>query len=428
MKKVLIITYYWPPVGGSGVQRWAKFAKYLPEMGWKPIIYTPENPEMTSIDKQLAEELPKEIEVIKTKITEPYNIYRRLFGTQSSTDLKVLTSKDKKPSWKNKLSLFIRSNFFIPDPRVWWVNKSVKFLKKYLEENHVDAIITTGPPQSMHLIGLKLSKTTCYPWFADFRDPWTKMYWYKKMPLCNFAKKKNNALEKEILDNATGIIAVNPFVQKDFQAMTKTPVHLITNGYDEEDFNQIVEPDGNFNIVHTGLFPMDGNPEILWEILKQKCLNEPEFKKRMRIRLVGKTDSNIIASIKNAGLEQNTIDLGYKEHRFAVREQIAASLLLLPLRNDPDNIAVLPGKVFEYLASKRPILGIGQENGVMASVIHNAGAGNVCDWNNADGIKKMIDTVWKEYLLNIDNTINADIEQYTRKNLTKKLIEILENE
>ena len=428
MKKVLIITYYWPPVGGSGVQRWAKFAKYLPEMGWKPIIYTPENPEMTSIDKQLAEELPKEIEVIKTKIIEPYNIYRRLFGTQSSTDLKVLTSKDKKPSWKNKISLFIRSNFFIPDPRVWWVNKSVKFLKKYLEENPVDAIITTGPPQSMHLIGLKLSKATGSPWFADFRDPWTKMYWYKKMPLCNFAKKKNNALEKEILDNATGIIAVNPFVQKDFQAMTKTPVHLITNGYDEEDFNQIVEPDGNFNIVHTGLFPMDGNPEILWEILKQKCLNEPEFKKRMRIRLVGKTDSNIIASIKNAGLEQNTIDLGYKEHRFAVREQIAASLLLLPLRNDPDNIAVLPGKVFEYLASKRPILGIGQENGVMALVIHNAGAGNVCDWNNADGIKKMIDTVWKEYLLDIDNTINADIEQYTRKNLTKKLIEILENE
>lgn len=428
MKKVLIITYYWPPVGGSGVQRWAKFAKYLPEMGWKPIIYTPENPEMTSIDKQLAEELPKEIEVLKTKITEPYNIYRRLLGTQSSTDLKVLTSKDKKPSWKNKISLFIRSNFFIPDPRVWWVNKSVKFLKKYLEENHVDAIITTGPPQSMHLIGLKLSKATGFPWFADFRDPWTKMYWYKKMPLCNFAKKKNNALEKEILDNATGIIAVNPFVQKDFQAMTKTPVHLITNGYDEEDFNQIVEPDGNFNIVHTGLFPMDGNPEILWEILKQKCLNEPEFKKRMRIRLVGKTDSNIIASIKNAGLEQNTIDLGYKEHRFAVREQIAASLLLLPLRNDPDNIAVLPGKVFEYLASKRPILGIGQENGVMASVIHNTGAGNVCDWNNADGIKKMIDTVWKEYLLDIDNTINADIEQYTRKNLTKKLIKILENE
>ena len=255
MKRVLIITYYWPPSGGSGVQRWVKFAKYLPKEGWQPVIYTPENPELTTIDKTLAAEIPPEAEVVKTHIFEPYGIYRKLMGKGSSTDLKALTSAGSdgnevnpvnggKKSWKQKLSLYIRGNFFIPDPRIMWVRPSVKFLKSYLKKHPVDAIVSTGPPQSMHLIGLELSKATGLPWLADFRDPWTKIFYFKHLELTHRSEAKHQALEKKVVDGATRVIAVSPMVKKDFEAITSTPVELITNGFDEEDFNVPFEAAG----------------------------------------------------------------------------------------------------------------------------------------------------------------------------------------
>ena len=329
MKRVLIVTYYWPPSGGSGVQRWVKFAKYLPAAGWQPVVYTPENPELTTVDRTLAAEIPPEAEVVKNHIFEPYGIYRKLMGKGSTTDLKTLTAanavKDEvnpingqKKNWKQKLSLFIRGNFFIPDPRVMWVRPSVRFLKKYLEEHPVDAIVTTGPPQSMHLIGLRLSQATGIPWVADFRDPWTKMFYFKHLGLTSWAEKKHHRLEQSVLDGATRVIAVSPLVQDEFKAMTKTPVELITNGYDEEDFKKDVELDENFNITHTGLFASDGNPETLWKVLAQKCEEDEEFRRSLRIRLVGKTDREITDSIEAAGLGGNLKDFGYQDHEMAV--------------------------------------------------------------------------------------------------------------
>ena len=172
MKRVLIITYYWPPSGGSGVQRWVKFAKYLPDEGWQPVIYTPENPELKATDRTLEAEIPTEAEIVKTHIIEPYEIYRKLMGKGGASN-EVNPIHGGRKSWKQKLSLFVRGNFFIPDPRVMWVRPSVRFLKKYLKDHPVDAIVTTGPPHSMHLIGLRLSKATGIPWLADFREvPW----------------------------------------------------------------------------------------------------------------------------------------------------------------------------------------------------------------------------------------------------------------
>ena len=399
MKRVLIITYYWPPSGGSGVQRWVKFAKYLPKEGWQPVIYTPENPELTTIDKTLAAEIPPEAEVVKTHIFEPYGIYRKLMGKGSSTDLKALTSAGSdgnevnpvnggKKSWKQKLSLYIRGNFFIPDPRIMWVRPSVKFLKSYLKKHPVDAIVSTGPPQSMHLIGLELSKATGLPWLADFRDPWTKIFYFKHLELTHRSEAKHQALEKKVVDGATRVIAVSPMVKKDFEAITSTPVELITNGFDEEDFNDPFEADEYFNITHTGLFASDGDPEILWKVLAAKCQEDKEFQKLLRIRLVGKTDQEIVNSIETAGIGPNLVNLGYQSHEVAVREQRNASVLILPLRKEPEYEAVLPGKLFEYLASRRPILGIGQTDGAMAQVVRNTGSGIVYDWNEEQKIRR----------------------------------------
>ena len=437
MKRVLIITYYWPPSGGSGVQRWVKFAKYLPSEGWQPVIYTPENPELTAVDKTLASEIPTEAEIVKRRIVEPYGLYRKLMGKDSSTDLKTLTAAGSSDdevnpinggskSFKQKLSLFIRGNFFIPDPRVMWLHPSVKFLKSYLKDHPVDVIVTTGPPQSMHLIGLKLSRATGLPWIADFRDPWTKMFYFKHLGLTKRAEKKHHELEREVLDGATKVISVSPMVRDDFKAMTDTPVELITNGYDDEDFNKPVELDEYFNITHTGLFASDGNPETLWKVLGGKCASDEEFSRSMRIRLVGKTDKEIVSSIEAAGLGRNLKDFGYRSHDVAVKEQRNASVLILPLRKEPEYEAVLPGKLFEYLASRRPILGIGQTDGAMAKVVSETGSGVVYDWNEEKKIRSWIDFCWEEFKNDELRDNTSDISMYSRKRLTRRLAALLD--
>ncbi len=221
-RRVLIITYYWPPCGGSGVQRWVKFAKYLPAAGWQPVIYTPENPEYQGIDHSLEGEIPPEAEIVKRPIFEPYGLYRKLMGRGSTTDMKVLTStEDETPggkNWKQRLSLWLRSNLFVPDPRAGWVRPSVRFLKKYLREHPVDVIVTTGPPQSLHLIGERLHRLLGIPWIPDFRDPWTQMYWFKRMPFLPCVERRHRRLEQRVLDNASAVLTVTPLVQEAYAA------------------------------------------------------------------------------------------------------------------------------------------------------------------------------------------------------------------
>ena len=408
MKRVLVIAYYWPPAGGSGVQRWVKFAKYLPADDWAVTVYTPSNPEYTAVDRTLEAEVSPSTEVIRHPIVEPYGIYRRLMGKGSSTDMKTLTAaasggavteiSSGRKSWKQKLSLWIRGNVFVPDPRVGWVRPSVRFLKKYLAEHPVDVIVTTGPPHSMHLIGLKLHRELGIPWVADFRDPWTKMYYLKYLPLSACTWKNLRAQEQSVLDECSCVLACTPFVQKEFQAQTSTPVACITNGFDEEDFlGPAPEPDGYFNITHTGLFASDGNPLELWKVLGSMASTDASFKAALRLRLVGKVDQEVLDAISNAGLADNVVTLGYCDHATAVREQRAAIVLILPLRNDPDYRPILPGKLFEYLAAGRPVLGVGQTDGAMAMVLESTGSGTTAAWDDPAAMKTFLERAWQRF-------------------------------
>ena len=431
MKRVLIITYYWPPSGGSGIQRWVKFAKYLPSEGWQPVIYTPENPELTAIDSSLAADIPEEAEIIRRHITEPYSLYRKLMGKGSSTDMKTLVtpiSSTGRKTFRQRLSLFIRGNIFVPDPRVLWVRPSVRFLSKYLVEHPVDVIITTGPPQSMHLIGEELHRKTGIPWIPDFRDPWTKMYYLRHLGLTSLTWKILFNMEQDVLDQASKVLTVTPVVQEEYQTRTTTPVAMITNGYDEDDFkDKTVERDGYFNITHTGLLATDGNPSLLWSILGKKAASDGEFRDKLRIRLVGKVDAEVLSDMDAAGLSGNIVNLGYQDHEAAVREQLGASILILPLRDDPEYFRILPGKLFEYLASRRPILGIGQEDGAMARVIRDCGAGTVCDFRRGEGMSAFIDSAWDSFRSgNLDDT-SGDVSRYSRRSLTHSLAELLED-
>ena len=457
MKRVLVITYYWPPTGGSGVQRWVKFAKYLPDLGWEPVIYTPENPEMTAVDRTLEKEVDPGLEVIKRPIMEPYDLYRKLMGKGAETDLQKLTaagSKDEvtpissgKKSWKQRLSLWIRANVFVPDPRVTWVAPSVKFLKKYLKEHPVDAIVTTGPPQSMHLIGQQLHKALGIPWVPDFRDPWTRMYYLKHLPLTKASWDKLRKMEQSVLDDSTTVLTCTPMVQEDYAARTATPVEMITNGFDEEDFRQnsldlrglklfsptrlrkVLSDSGNqdcFVMTHTGLLAADGNPENLWKALQNIAEKDPDFKNALVINLIGRVDKAVLDTIDQAGLTPNLHLPGYLDHAATVEAQRSADVLVLPLRNDPDYAIILPGKLFEYLASRRPILGIGQADGAMARVLDDTKSGITAEFTDIDTMQNFLEDAWEQHKAGGIPPIGGDIDKYSRKSTAKQLAALLD--
>ena len=431
MKRVLVISYYWPPAGGSGVQRWVKFARYLPAEDWQPVIYTPENPEMTTVDRTLEDEIPQEAEILKTRITEPYNLYRALTGKKAGDPSgnmgEVNPISGGRKSLSGKIALAIRGNLFIPDPRCLWIRPSVRFLEKYLKEHPVDIIVSTGPPHSMHIIAMKVAKKTGIPWIADFRDPWTRIFYFKHLPLTSWARHRHLSLEKKVLDSASAIVTVTKPLAAEFRTMTKTPVHCITNGFDESDFRQIIEPDGFFNITHTGLFASDGNPGTLWKVLEDKCAEDKEFKDMLRIRLVGKTDKEVTESIMANGLAENLRNLGYQTHLVATREQMGASMLLLPQRREPEFKAVLTGKLFEYLASGHPILGIGMTEGAMAEVLEETGRGRMVDWDDYGGTRAFIETCWKGFKEDCTAPVKGDISQYSRRELTARMARLMES-
>ena len=434
MKRVLIITYYWPPTGGSGVQRWVKFAKYLPEEGWEPVIYTPENPEQLAVDHSLESEIPPQTEIIKTRITEPYELYKNFLrkSGHSKEAVEVNPVNAQKKSFLQKAAMWVRGNLFRPDPRCMWINPSVKYLERYLKEHPVDLIVSTGPPQSMHLIGMKLARKTGLPWIADFRDPWTKIFYFKHLSMTRATERWHKKMEKKVLDQASAVVAVSPLVQQDFQMMTQTPVELITNGYDECDFSSEVckeafgGPEKDFIITHTGLFASDGNPTTLWEVLAEKCNKDERFRKLLKIKLIGKTDEQICASIRKAGLTENMCDLGYQPHAVAIEEQRNASLLILPLRKEPEYKAVLPGKLFEYLASWRPVLGIGQPDGAMSMILNTTKTGIVLNWDDKASISRFINLCWENHLNGTLTVEDTDLSQFTRRELTRKMVRLFE--
>ncbi len=262
LRKVLIITYYWPPSGGAGVQRWLKFSKYLHEYGWEPIIYTPENPEAPSQDFTLLKEIPKGITIIKTPIWEPYEFYKKLVGMKKGEKVNAgFLNEKKKPALAEGFSTWIRGNFFIPDARKFWIKPSVKYLNNYLKQNPVDAIISTGPPHSMHLIALGVKKKLNIPWLADFRDPWTDIDFYHHLRLTKWADKKHKRLELSVLKNADIVTTVSNNWGKDLEKIYSRKVDIVTNGFDPEDFaaaNQTL--DTMFTLTHIGSLNKDRNP------------------------------------------------------------------------------------------------------------------------------------------------------------------------
>lgn len=427
MKKVLIITYYWIPSGGAGVQRWVKFTKYLRDFGYEPIIYTPENPEFPSIDTSFEQDIPADISVIKTPIWEPYNVYRNLTGKKNQAINAGFISENKKQGWKEKLSIWIRGNFLIPDPRRFWIKPSVRFLTEYLQNNPVDALITTGPPHSMHMIGMGLKKNfPNLPWIADFRDPWTNIDFYKDLNLTWFADKIHHQFEKKVVQTADCVVVVSQGMKGEFEYLNPKQLEVITNGYDEFDVQEDkIELDTKFSISHIGTLNAARNPQILWEVLREICFENIVFKADLQIQLIGKVDFSVLEDIRQSGLQDQLLKIDYLSHKEAIVKQNASQLLLLLINQTGNARGILTGKFYEYLAAKRPILGVGPIDGDAAAVLHETGAGVMVDFIDYQTTKQVIldyYNLYKTYSLCVQS---KSVERFSRRNLTSNLALLL---
>lgn len=428
MKKVLIITYYWPPSGGAGVQRWLKFVKYIREFGWEPVIYTPENGEFPVIDHSLQKDVPQGIEVIRRPIWEPYSIYKKFVGQKKTERINTgFLTESRKPKLTEKLSVWLRGNLFIPDARKFWIKPSVAFLSDYLLKNPVNAIISTGPPHSMHLIALELRKKLSIPWVADFRDPWTNIDYYESLLLTSWANRIHHKLEHEVLASADKVISIGRVMSEEFKAILNRKDQdekfvVIPNGYDEQDLiTEPVQMDSFLSIAHIGTLVKSRNPEVLWKALSELIKTQPEIGKDFKVKLVGKIDLFVRDQIKAYGLENLIRHIDYLPHDEVVREQRKSQVLLLIINNTKNAKGILTGKFFEYLAASRPVLCIGPQDGEAADVIRETQCGEVIDYDNVEKMKEYLLHLYSLYRQNNLVTSAENIKHYSRRALTQKL-------
>ncbi|MGA9588871.1 MAG: glycosyl transferase family 1 [Salegentibacter sp.] len=424
MKKVLIITYYWPPAGGPGVQRWLKFVKYLRDFGVEPVVYVPKNPSYPIIDRSFEKEIPAGIEVIKKRIFEPYSLAKIFSKGETETISSGIIADEEKQSFLQKLMLFIRGNFFIPDARKFWIRPSVRFLKGYLKENNIDTIITTGPPHSLHLIGLQLKEQMGTRWLADFRDPWTQIGYHEKLKLTSASRKKHEALEKEVLQKADEIITTSFTTRAEFEGKTKRPVTVITNGFEKAAVEEI-KLDEKFSISHIGSLLSGRDPGTLWRILAELVHDNKDFATDLELNVAGAVSEEVVQSIKKAGLGKNLILKGYVSHDEALELQKKSQLLLLIEIDSEETRGIIAGKLYEYMAAKRPILAIGPESWDVERIISETGTGKVFSYRAGQELKEYLMQAYKEYKAGNLKSKATNIEQYSRRNLTGKLAKLI---
>lgn len=428
-KRVLIITYYWPPSGGSGVQRWLKFVKYLVRQQWEPFVFTPENPSFTIRDASLLNDVPASVEVIRFPIWEPYQIFFKLsslFGKKNIQQTDFVATGKK--SFLQSVSGWIRGNLFIPDARVFWVKPSVEYLLDFVARNNIDKVITTGPPHSVHLIGVKLKKKNpALTWLADFRDPWSEWDLLDTLSLSSFARKRHAVLEREVLTRADKVITIAPHHVKRFEALGSRPVELITNGFDEEDFQHVEKVRTNrFIIRHTGVVDELRNPRPIMEAIKAVCTTHSDFANAVEVEFIGKVNvafkSYVFADSLLSKITRFTDNLSHSELLTLYGSTNVQMLVLAHTALAPGN---LPGKFFEYLASGQPILGTGPADGDAAQILKETGAGSIVEPGNKGELNSTLIQLFNDWKAGVTPD-SKSIARFTRKALTDQLIKLLE--
>lgn len=425
--KVLIVTYYWPPAGGPGVQRWLKFSKYLPEFGIEPIIYTPENPSYPILDESLVEEVSEDLIILRKPIWEPYQIAEKINPTNRKFKAGQFGSSKKK-GVLSKLSIFIRGNFFIPDARKFWVKPSVKFLRSYLKEEEISTLITTGPPHSMHLIGLKLKKKNPnLNWIADFRDPWTQISYHSELSMTRSAQSKHQKLEKAVISSADLVLATSFSDAENFAKLGAKRVEVITNGFEHTDFKVGKILSSKFKITYSGGLEEARNPILVWKALQNLVSNNAIFQSKLEIQFYGNLSQEVAESMESFGLTKYLVNKGYVSHHESVQGIKNADLLLLTNFPQEKSKGIIPGKLFEYLATGNPILSFGPKDADVQKILMESKAGKHFYPEQLQEVEAYILHCFDNFENSILNPVSEETLHYSRKNLTEKLANLLKD-
>jgi glycosyltransferase involved in cell wall biosynthesis len=424
-KKVLIFTYYWPPAGGVAVQRWLKFSKYLPEFGWEPIIVTVDNGSYPYNDESLLNEVSPSLRVYRTKTFEPFELYNLLKGKRGKNVPTQTVSNSKSKSLFQKLSEYIRANYFIPDARKGWLRYAVKQAEEIIRNEKIDVIITSGPPHSTQLIGLDLKKKFDVKWLADFRDPWTEIFYNKYLPRTKATIDKDYQLETDVLQNADAVITIGNGIKKMFEARS-TKTKVLFNGFDRQDLPVINDPIRNekFIVGHIGTYISSLNSEGLWKAMQELIKEEEDFKDNCCFRFTGRVDASIIAKMKSYDVLQLAEFSDFVSHKEAVKRMHDSDLLLIVFANVPDNKYIVSGRLFEYLASGTPILAIGPIDGDANSILTETSRDSILDYDDSASIKNRIlkhYSNWKQNNKVSKKLETEGVDKYERKEITRQL-------
>ncbi|TLP79727.1 glycosyltransferase family 4 protein [Maribacter sp. ACAM166] len=423
MRKVLVITYYWPPAGGPGVQRWLKFVKYLSDFDIEPIVYIPQNPQYPLIDETFLKDIPKDIKIYTHKIFEPYRV-ASLFSSKKTKRISSGIIQSKNQSFIEKSLLWVRGNLFIPDARKFWIQPSVTFLKGVLKKEDIDTVITTGPPHSVHLIGYSLKESLSLKWIADFRDPWTSIGYHKKLKLSSYAERKHKNLESKVLNFADKIVVTSKTTKKEFEKITNQPITVITNGFDGERTTNATL-DKKFTISHIGSMLTGRNPTNLWRVLSVLMKQNNEFKNALQLQFIGVVSDDVLQSLTDFGLKEVYKVIGYVSHEDALKYQETSQVLLLAEIDSHETKGIIPGKLFEYMAAQRPILGVGPKHWEVGDIVAETNAGHIFEYADEIALKDLLLTWFELFQKGELSIYSKGIDTYSRKELTRKLAEFI---
>ncbi len=418
--KVLIATYYWPPSGGPGVQRYLKFAKYLPAFDIEPIILTVKNPTYPIQDPTLKEEIPDNLKIYKTRTIEPFGIYAGLSGEKAESIKPTIELEGE--TFRSSIGSWIRANVFIPDARAGWLITARLKAEDLVRDFNIQTVITTGPPHSVHFIGKHLRQKQNIRWLADFRDPWSQVYYNQILPRTSIAEQVDEKLEKSILSKADEVIVVSNSQAESFRKIVERGYRVITNGFDPDDFKGINPPDRTSKgtlIRHIGNIGEAAVPEAFLRAVKSvsDTIN-------LTVEFIGDNHPGLQKLIHKYKLHKIVSIKDYLPHKIAIQKMSDANILLLSIPDVEDIQHHIPGKLFEYIGTGRPILMLGPENGDSAKIIKQEDAGIACGFNDFESIKKAIITLseHKAHGISADQMVS---HKYSRITLTKNLAALI---
>lgn len=428
-KKVLIITYYWPPSGGIGVLRCLKFAKYLSAFGWEPIVFTAKNAHYPSFDYSNVADIPADLTVLTCPIVEPYSLYKMLTFQKADANVNnVFNVKPTRLNWMHHFAVWIRSNFFIPDARALWIKPAYKFLSTYLDRHHVDAIVSNGPPHSNTRIATLLKKKYGIPWLADFQDPWTQVDYYQLLKLTPWADAAHHKKEKEAFFYADKITIVSKAWAKSLSEIGANNVEVLYWGFDPADYKNLDAPaDKKFTLTYFGIMGYDRNPVNLFKVLALLRDHYGNFRHDFRLQLIGQIDYSIWEEIQKAGIMDLVDYLGTLSREETLKKAKGSRALLLLLNCQSNSEGRIPGKSFEYMALKRPILFIGDTQSEISGIIGSVASNVTCDYEDFEKTKSALCTMYENYLSHKDSEqIIEYAEEWSVVYQTKKLATLLD--